>query len=479
VLQTRKQIQTVASDLRVFAHMGRSKQGDILDGAAQKLDALAVYLSQTDAESRLDLQVAGTDQRLPFDTLRLSAQARELAEIVGKLKKFSRQHGSSCPRVMLLANDYLAREGNILTLPSLLTYMQESSAGDLQYSELVWLRSAILISLFLTLWHILDTRSSCQLVDKTKARPLLQSIDALWAIGPENLLESLVTFEPLLKQDPANLYASLSPDTKDRYRRAVEKLALARRMNPRQLCQAALALAAREPVLQPLHMRLRSHIGYYLIDEGASLLLERRKLGMLGTITQRLRRVNALPLFVLLYGGTSLGLLWGTCMLPNAVPTGLWGLAALLPLAVISSQAAFVMAGICISTLLPRADLPSFDFRLGIPEEYRTIIALPSRLISEEHVKSLVASLDKHYCIAGDRHVSVVLLTEFGDRQQGGTNERDRSLLCLCRRMVEELNQLPQYKENPPFFLLHRNLQYSPTQRSWIGRERKRGKIAS
>jgi cyclic beta-1,2-glucan synthetase len=49
--------------------------------------------------------------------------------------------------------------------------------------------------------------------------------------------------------------------------------------------------------------------------------------------------------------------------------------------------------------------------------------------------------------------------------------------LSLCGTLIRELNRDPEFAKEEPFYLLHRDLQFSSSEQQWIGWERKRGKI--
>ena len=48
----------------------------------------------------------------------------------------------------------------------------------------------------------------------------------------------------------------------------------------------------------------------------------------------------------------------------------------------------------------------------------------------------------------------------------------------LARKRIEELNEKYRSAKGAPFFLFHRPRRWNPSERIWMGYERKRGKLA-
>ena len=67
--------------------------------------------------------------------------------------------------------------------------------------------------------------------------------------------------------------------------------------------------------------------------------------------------------------------------------------AALIP----SSQLAIELINRCVTTLAKPALLPRLDFSDGIPDDYRTLVCVPTLLISRKNVEDLLAGLEVRY----------------------------------------------------------------------------------
>ena len=142
-----------------------------------------------------------------------------------------------------------------------------------------------------------------------------------------------------------------------------------------------------------------------------------------------------------------------------------------------SSQLAVALLN-WLSTLLVRPRLlPRLDYSLGIKPESRTMVVVPTLLVSLDGVDHLSESLEIHYLANRDQNLQFGLLTDFRDAAEAVMPE-DESLLQRARAGVETLNK--KYDSDRPniFFLFHRPRRWNERERTWMGYERKRGKLS-
>ncbi|MGH9617389.1 MAG: hypothetical protein ACRD28_11665, partial [Acidobacteriaceae bacterium] len=105
-----------------------------------------------------------------------------------------------------------------------------------------------------------------------------------------NILEPLVPFEEILRQDPANAYARMDFESRDMYRMSVAKLAGRSAMNEVEVARMALTLArnvSRQPSVDERITTRLSHVGYYLVDDGLAEL--RKRCGFRPRVRDRVR----------------------------------------------------------------------------------------------------------------------------------------------------------------------------------------------
>src|SRR5665213_637607 len=93
-----------------------------------------------------------------------------------------------------------------------------------------------------------------------------------------SILEPLIAFDPLLRQDPTGTYPKMDFETRDVYRNRVALIARHSDCTELQVAEHVIELAregARQTYKDPRIQQRFSHIGYYLIDKGFPKLAAR------------------------------------------------------------------------------------------------------------------------------------------------------------------------------------------------------------
>ena len=129
-----------------------------------------------------------------------------------------------------------------------------------------------------------------------------------------------------------------------------------------------------------------------------------------------------------------------------------------------------------LRTLLPANPLPRLSFEDGLPDSCSTILVLPALLLDVETIDMLVTKLER-WCLAHPlRNLHYALLTDFVDSDAQFLVD-DARLLDHARRQVRQLAAQQSARGGGRVLLLHRRRQWNSTQRTWMGWERKRGKL--
>ena len=296
----------------------------------------------------------------------------------------------------------------------------------------------------------------------------------------KEVLEPLILFDHLLREDPAGCYAQMDFESRDLYRKKLANIAEHSDFTEMEVARTVLELAreaAQQSHAQPrLALRIR-HVGYYLVDQGSALLHAR--IGFRCPLGQKIHaNLRRFPNAWYLLG---IGVL--TCVFTSAIMLLVAGassspvlvLLACLALLLPSSQSAVQLMNDLITALLPPEILPKLDFAEGIPANCMTMVAVPSLLLSEDQVRGLVEDLEVRFLGNQDPHLHFALLTDLPDSRE--PTQEESPLVHLCADLIEELNEKYAGQCMGPFFLLHRHRVYNPRERAWMGWERKRGKL--
>ena len=103
------------------------------------------------------------------------------------------------------------------------------------------------------------------------------------------------------------------------------------------------------------------------------------------------------------------------------------------------------------------------------------MVAIPSLLLREPQVRELVENLEVRFLGNHDPNVHFALLTDLPDSREPA--REDNPLVTLCSDLIHELNEKYASQNMGSFFLFHRHRVYNPREKSWMGWERKRGKL--
>jgi len=303
------------------------------------------------------------------------------------------------------------------------------------------------------------------------------SLRLLSAMDWNAAFERISVVEKILRDDPAEVYSLQDFATRDRYRRAVERISRASGIDERDVARRAESLA-REENGQEI---ARRHVGYFLIDRGLAKLKQSFPTyrepwpdRLLRTVLEHPRSVyfgSIVLVFLLLYSlflGVGVGALGSLSA---------WALVLLvLALALPTSELAVGIVNHVLTLAMPPRTLPKLEFKEGIPTDCLTFVVMPSMLIRPSSAESLLERLEIHYLANPDAQLRFALLTDFADSPEEFASE-DEGYIQDALTRVRELNA--RYAPQGPdlFFIFHRKRLWNAAQGCWMGWERKRGKL--
>ena len=316
-----------------------------------------------------------------------------------------------------------------------------------------------------------------QSADQVSISNSIASLRLLTATNWREFVESMSHVEEVLNQDPAGVYPCMDFATRDNYRHMIERLARRSRHSEIQVAQTVVEMSG-QPHAPALDKALHSHIGYYLIGAGVGVL--EQKLAAKVPLAERWKRLLQFsPLMFYLTPVGILTLIFALPLLASASRDGLPDLALGLlavPCLIMTSRLAIGLINWLVTFSLLPTILPKMDYAHGIPEEARTLVAIPTLIATRADVEELVEGLEVRYLANRDDNLFFALLTDFLDAPHE-VETQDAALLTLASQAVTALNV--KYREGvvDRFFLFHRPRSWSPGQQVWMGHERKRGKL--
>jgi len=414
----------------------------------------------------------------------------------------SENNDGQVPRAYRVASGFLAADGIQIALPILVKFIKAyQTVSPLDIGEL-WALPTFLrlvcVEMVIAVVVQMDPKINSPYKDNKSWKPIEITIDEVDYLGRalhclanieniswQSFFEQVNIVEEELRKDPANVYAKLDFDSRNRYCKAVEHLARTAPFSEQAVAQQAVALASRSaaPDERFLQDERFSHVGYWLVDEG-KLTLETEinyKPSWFERCNRGLQRHSTLFYFFMLmlsmviFESIVIIYLVQNQAEMSEIVAGF--LLSLVPVSMI----AVALVNWFVTLIVPPRILNKIDFDKAIDPDYATAVVIPTLLGSNEEIDNLLAQIERHYLCNSDPALRFVLLTDFLDAPTQDV-QGDSVLIEHIRGGVKKLNQ----KYNPTgdcptgkgmFHLLHRPRQYNPSEGCWMGWERKRGKL--
>lgn len=326
-----------------------------------------------------------------------------------------------------------------------------------------------------TLASVLDEETRAQAIAQVSMGNCISGLRTIARTDWSDTVELLSRVERSLHGDPAGVYAAMDFATRDRYRHVVEEMARGSGSAERDIADRAVARAASAE--GSAGDSPRDHVGYWLLGAGRQAF--ERELGVHAPAIERIRRgLRAHPLAGY---ATPIALLTGAIVVagvPGIVHAGrVHGALVLAALVVAASHLAVALVNWLVTLVMPPQPLCRLALDHGIPDDLRTLVVVPCMLDDAAGIRELVAALEIRYLANRDANLKFALLADFRDapdREMPG----DAALLAAVREGIEALNRAHEPDGTPRFGLFLRDRFWNAREGAWMGRERKRGKLA-
>ncbi len=328
--------------------------------------------------------------------------------------------------------------------------------------------------------HLVQQESQRQAADQVSISNSIGSLRFLSSMDWREFVETMSAVDHILREDPGDSYARMDFATRDRYRHVVERTARKGVLTETEVARQAIALAHAAATQNGADDR-RAHVGYYLIGAGLEQLQTTAAVGW--SMRRRVQRL-AMTFPVTIYLGAILSITalatWG--VLAEAYRSGahhwhpLWlallGLLAAWPASQFAQSIVNWLAPLLVAPRL----LPRMDMSGGIPPESRTLVVVPTLLLTPAGTESLAEALEVRFLANQDVNLRFCLLTDFADAPSE-TMPEDGLLLESATRLMAALNLKYPRAGGDNFLLLHRPRRWNPEEAVWMAYERKRGKL--
>ena len=284
-----------------------------------------------------------------------------------------------------------------------------------------------------------------------------------------NLFEEINGVEDILKKDPSKVYLKMDYKTKDCYRNEIKKISEQTKISEIYIANKIIKLSNEKTEDK------KRHIGYYLIDNGKTELLN--ELGLkpkkIPKNTTKIKRyifgIYTLSIIISLLFGVYLYL-----NTKNIVISILSTFILLVPISEIVIQTInYILSKVVKPKIIPKLDLSN-----GIPKEYSTFVVIPTIINSIEKVKELAKKIEVYYLANKSENIYFAILGDCTSSK----NEKEKIDEEIIKIGLEEIDKLnKKYNKNsnelPKFHFLYRKRTWNTSEQCYLGWERKRGLI--
>ncbi|WP_449395964.1 glucoamylase family protein [Devosia riboflavina] len=310
-------------------------------------------------------------------------------------------------------------------------------------------------------------------------RNIITSMRLISDIDWADLFESVSLVDARLSA--GSDFAQMDFATRDHYRSAIEYLARGSALSELDIAETALA-AARAVVEDGATNAEAERLGdpgYHLVAQGRPAL--ERSIGFRPTTRLHLSRLMG-RMGIGGYGFAIAGVTLALLGLVGWTLSGV-GLAAslLFPFLFLAllpaSEVASALVNRAVSWGVGAATLPGLELAGGVPHHLRTLVVVPTLLVSQAQLLEDIERLEVHHLSGAGGDISFALLTD-GLDADAETLEGDEAMLDIGRDAIAALNR--RHGPGPAgerFLLLHRVRRFDEGEGVWMGWERKRGKL--
>ena len=313
----------------------------------------------------------------------------------------------------------------------------------------------------------------------------ITSINTILRVNFLEIFEQINGVEEILKKDPAGVYSKMDYKTKAYYRQEIEKIAKKTKISEMYIAKKCLELAEKNAGIITKNedakseneikqkVSRESHIGFYLISKGKSILLSEllnKKIKYTKPIIKE--KVYILGVTIL---SVLLSLLCGIYVhnyTENYIISIFIFVTTLIPNQTIIVQ---VIQYILSKMVKPKI-LPKLDFKSGIPEEYSSMVIIPTIVKTKEKIHELFSKLEVYYIANKSDNLYFTLL---GDCSSGENEKElfDDEIIEAGIKEIKRLNEkYPDSKFNK-FNFIYRKRTWNDGENCYLGWERKRGAI--
>ncbi len=292
----------------------------------------------------------------------------------------------------------------------------------------------------------------------------ITSLKTVQRINFLEIFEKINGVEDILKQDPSNTYPYMDYKTKEYYRNRIKEISKKTKISEIYIAKKILEIAQTGE-------GKKSHIGYYLIDEGISTLYQELKFKNNETKPEtKIKQYILLIVVLTILLSTTI-----TTIIASQMKSIIFSIFSFILFIIPCSEIVIQITQYILNKIVKPKLIPKMDYQEGIPEDKATIVVVPTIIKSKEKVKEIMNKLEVYYIANKSPNLYFALL---GDCSESTKKEEpyDKEVIEEGKKQIERLNK--KYESKFPIFnFLYRKREWNSKEESYLGWERKRGML--
>ncbi len=309
-------------------------------------------------------------------------------------------------------------------------------------------------------------------VRKLSLKNAITSLRDISRMNIRAIFKDINVVEKILNEDPAKVYSKMDDSSKDFYRGEILALSKKTKISEIFIAEKILKLCRENETKKDkvyyeryteatnkIRNLKKSHVGYYLLDDGKDELLEKLLNKKIVSISSEIKA----KIFVFLLYFFSL---FFTLVLARWIK---W--VAILFFIPVQNTVKQVMQYI-LSKCVKSRHIPKLDLQNKITKENATMCVIPVSLSSKEVVAEMFKKMEVYYLANKSSNLFFTLL---GDCKSSSkqNEDYDKEIINEGLSCSKKLNE----KYGDIFFFTYRKREWSEVERCYMGWERKRGML--
>ena len=290
----------------------------------------------------------------------------------------------------------------------------------------------------------------------------ITSIKKIQRINFLDIFEKINGVEGILNREPAGIYENMDHKTEEYYRNSIKEIARKTNMSEIYVAKKTIELCNQNEIGTK-----KSHIGYYLIDEGRDELFKKLEFK-----ENKIKNSTKVKIYIttIVVATIIISLILAKSVSRNLIKYILTALILIIPISELVTQTIQYILGKIVKPKL----MPKMDFSNGIDKENATFVVIPTIIKTKEKVQELFKKMEVFYLANKSENLYFAVL---GDCSESNTQDEkfDKEVIDEGLKQVNKLNEKYENQDFPIFHFIYRERKYNKSEDKYLGWERKRG----